>query len=66
MFYVSVLEEKAAAATKGGRLNRRGVTSHTAPGPETLGWVFIAVRGLSLVVASGVYSLLQCADFSLR
>ena len=29
-------------------------------------WVFIAVRGLSLVVASGVYSSLQCAGFSLR
>ena len=31
-----------------------------------LHWVFIAVRGLSLVVASGGYSLLQCAGFSLR
>ena len=29
-------------------------------------WVFIAVRGLSLVEASGVYSSLQCAGFSLR
>ena len=29
-------------------------------------WVFVAVRGLSLVVASRGYSLLQCAGFSLR
>ena len=28
-------------------------------------WVFIAVHGLSLVAASGVYSLLRCAGFSL-
>ena len=28
-------------------------------------WVFIAVQGLSLVVASGGYSLLQCVGFSL-
>ena len=28
-------------------------------------WVFVAVRGLSLVAASGGYSLLQCAGFSL-
>ena len=31
-----------------------------------LRWVFIAVRGLSLVVASGGYSSLRCAGFSLR
>ena len=31
-----------------------------------LRWVFVAVRGLSLVAASGVYSSLQCAGFSLR
>ena len=30
-----------------------------------LHWVFIAVHGLSLVVASGGYSSLQCAGFSL-
>ena len=30
-----------------------------------LSWVFIAARGLSLVVASGGYSLLQCVGFSL-
>ena len=30
-----------------------------------LHWVFIAVRGLSLVVASGVYSSLRCMGFSL-
>ena len=30
-----------------------------------LRWVFIAVRGLSLGVVSGVYSLLRCAGFSL-
>ena len=30
-----------------------------------LHWVFIAARGLSLVVASGGYSLLWCAGFSL-
>ena len=29
-------------------------------------WVFLAVRGLSLVVASRGYSLLRCAGFSLR
>ena len=29
-------------------------------------WVFVAVRGLSLVAASGGYSSLQCAGFSLR
>ena len=29
-------------------------------------WVFIAARGLSLVVASGGYSLLRCTGFSLR
>ena len=29
-----------------------------------LHWVFVAARGLSLVVASGGYSLLQCAGFS--
>ena len=29
-----------------------------------LRWVFIAVHGLSLVVASGGYSSLQCAGFS--
>ena len=29
-------------------------------------WVFVSVRGLSLVAASGGYSLLQCAGFSLR
>ena len=29
-------------------------------------WVFVAVRGLSLVAASGGYSLLRCAGFSLR
>ena len=28
-------------------------------------WVFVAVRGLSLVAASGGYSSLQCADLSL-
>ena len=28
-------------------------------------WVFIAARGLSLVVVSRNYSLLQCAGFSL-
>ena len=28
-------------------------------------WVFIAVRGLSLVLASGGYSSLQCTGFSL-
>ena len=31
-----------------------------------LHWVFIAVRGLSLVAVSGGYSLLRCAGFSLR
>ena len=30
-----------------------------------LHWVFVAVRRLSLVVASGGYSLLRCAGFSL-
>ena len=29
-------------------------------------WVFVAVRGLSLVAASGGYSSLQCVGFSLR
>ena len=29
-------------------------------------WVFIAVRGLSLVAASGGYSSLRCTGFSLR
>ena len=29
-------------------------------------WVFVAAHRLSLVVASGVYSLLRCAGFSLR
>ena len=28
-------------------------------------WVFVAARGLSLVVVSGAYSLLQCTGFSL-
>ena len=31
-----------------------------------LHWVFVAVRGLSLVAVSGGYSLLRCAGFSLR
>ena len=31
-----------------------------------LRWVFVAARGLSLVAASGGYSLLQCVGFSLR
>ena len=31
-----------------------------------LRWVFVAARGLSLVAASGVYSSLRCAGFSLR
>ena len=31
-----------------------------------LHWVFIAARGLSLVTASGGYSLLRCEGFSLR
>ena len=31
-----------------------------------LRWVFLAVRGLSLVAASGGYSSLRCAGFSLR
>ena len=31
-----------------------------------LRWVFVAVRGLSLVAASGGYSSLQCVGFSLR
>ena len=31
-----------------------------------LHWVSVAVRGLSLVAASGGYSWLQCAGFSLR
>ena len=30
-----------------------------------LHWVFVAARGLSLVVASGGYSLLWCMGFSL-
>ena len=29
-------------------------------------WVFVAAHGLSLVVASGGYSSLRCAGFSLR
>ena len=31
-----------------------------------LHWVFVAVHGLSLIVASGGYSSLRCAGFSLR
>ena len=31
-----------------------------------LRWVFVAACGLSLVVASGGYSSLRCAGFSLR
>ena len=31
-----------------------------------LHWVFVAARGLYLVVASGGYSFLRCAGFSLR
>ena len=31
-----------------------------------LSWVFVAVRGLSLVPASGGYSSLRCAGFSLQ
>ena len=31
-----------------------------------LHWVFVAVRGLSLVAASRVYYSLRCAGFSLR
>ena len=31
-----------------------------------LRWVFVTARGLSLVVASGGYSSLQCVSFSLR
>ena len=31
-----------------------------------LRWVFVAVRGLSLVEANGGYSSLQCAGFSLQ
>ena len=31
-----------------------------------LRWVFVAAHGLSLVAASGGYSLLQCAGFSLQ
>ena len=31
-----------------------------------LRWVFVAVCGLSLVAASGGYSLLRCVDFSLQ
>ena len=31
-----------------------------------LRWVFVAARGLSLVAASGGYSALRCAGFSLR
>ena len=30
-----------------------------------LRWVFVAVRGLFLIVVSGGYSLLPCAGFSL-
>ena len=33
---------------------------------DSLHWVLVAVDGLSLVVASRGYSLLQCADFSLQ
>ena len=29
-------------------------------------WVFVAVHGLSLIVASGGYSSLRCVGFSLR
>ena len=29
-------------------------------------WVFIALHRLSLVAASGIYSLLQCKRFSLQ
>ena len=29
-------------------------------------WVFVAARGVSLVAASGGYSSLQCAGFSLQ
>ena len=31
-----------------------------------LHWVFVAMRGLSLVAASGGYSSLRCAGFSLQ
>ena len=31
-----------------------------------LHWIFVAARGLSLVMASGGYSSLRCAGFSLR
>ena len=31
-----------------------------------LRWVFVAVRGLSLVAASGGYSSFRCLGFSLR
>ena len=31
-----------------------------------LRWVFVAARGLSLVAASGGYSLLRCVGFSLQ
>ena len=31
-----------------------------------LRWVFVAARGLSLVAASGGYSSLRCAGFSLQ
>ena len=31
-----------------------------------LRWVFVAARGLPLVAASGGYSSLRCAGFSLR
>ena len=31
-----------------------------------LRWVFVAVRGLSLVAVSGAYSLLRCTGFSLQ
>ena len=31
-----------------------------------LRWVFVAARGFSLIVASGAYSSLRCAGFSLR
>ena len=33
---------------------------------QCLRWVFITLRGLSLVAASGGYSSLWCAGFSLR
>ena len=53
-----------------------GVTSSNSPSSFTviyfylfiyfwLRWVIVAARGLSLVAASGGYSSLRCADFSL-